>query len=98
MTEYFPEVNQVRFEGKTTDNPLAFRYYDPKRVVGNKTMEEHLRFSVAYWHTFVAGGRDMFGSESALRPWDHLTDPMEIAKARAYAAFEFMEKMQINYF
>lgn len=98
MTEYFPEVNQVRFEGKTTDNPLAFSYYDPKRVVGNKTMEEHLRFSVAYWHTFVAGGRDMFGSESALRPWDHLTDPMEIAKARAYAAFEFMEKMQIPFF
>lgn len=98
MTEYFPEVEQVRFEGKATDNPLAFRYYDPKQMVGDKTMEEHLRFSVAYWHTFVAGGRDMFGSDSAKRPWDHLTDPMEIAQARAYAAFEFMEKMQIPFF
>ncbi len=98
MTVYFPEVEQVRFEGKKTDNPLAFRYYDPKRVVGEKTMEEHLRFSVAYWHTFVAAGVDMFGSAAARRPWDNLTDPMEVAKARVYAAFEFMEKMQIPFF
>ncbi len=98
MSVYFPEVDKVLFEGKKTDNPLAFRYYDPKRVVGEKTMEEHLRFSVAYWHTFVAAGVDMFGAASAQRPWDNLTDPMEIAKARVYAAFEFMEKMQIPFF
>ncbi len=98
MTVYFPEVDKVAFEGRKTDNPLAFRYYDPKQVVGEKTMEEHLRFSVAYWHTFVAAGVDMFGSASAIRPWDSLTDPMEIAKARVYAAFEFMEKMQIPFF
>ncbi|NMB20146.1 MAG: xylose isomerase [Firmicutes bacterium] len=98
MTVYFPEVEKVLYEGKKTDNPLAFRYYDPKRVIGDKTMEEHLRFSVAYWHTFVATGVDMFGSGSAIRPWDNLTDPMAIAKARVYAAFEFMEKMQIPFF
>ena len=98
MTVYFPEVEKVLYEGKKTDNPLAFRYYDPQRVIGEKTMEEHLRFSVAYWHTFVAGGVDMFGSASAVRPWDNLTDPMAIAKARVYAAFEFMEKMQIPFF
>lgn len=98
MTMYFPEVEKVLYEGKKTDNPLAFRYYDPKRVIGDKTMEEHLRFSVAYWHTFVATGVDMFGSGSAIRPWDNLTDPMAIAKARVYAAFEFMEKMQIPFF
>ena len=98
MKTYFPEVDQVLFEGRKTDNPLAFRYYNPQQIVGDKTMEEHLRFSVAYWHTFVAGGKDMFGDPSAVRPWDHLTDPMEVAKARVYAAFEFMEKMQIPYF
>ncbi len=98
MTVYFPEVDKIAFEGRKTDNSLAFRYYDPKRVVGDKTMEEHLRFSVAYWHTFVAGGADMFGSASAIRPWDKLADSMDIAKARVYAAFEFMEKMQIPFF
>ena len=61
-------------------------------------MEEHLRFSAAYWHTFGTGGKDIFGDPSAVRSWDYLTDPMEVAKARVYAAFEFMEKMQIPYF
>ncbi|HBG00727.1 MAG TPA: xylose isomerase [Firmicutes bacterium] len=98
MKTYFPEVKKVLFEGKKTDNPLAFRYYDPERVISGKTMEEHLRFSVAYWHTFVAAGTDMFGSAAAVRPWDHLTSPMEVARARVYAAFEFMEKMQIPFF
>ena len=98
MTVYFPEVEKVLYEGKNAKNALAFRYYDPERVIGDKTMEEHLRFSVAYWHTFVATGVDMFGSGSALRPWDHLTKPMDIAKARVHAAFEFMEKMQIPFF
>lgn len=98
MTVYFPEVSQVKFEGRTSTNPLAFRYYDPKKVVGDKTMEEHLRFSMAYWHTLVGEGADMFGSGSAVRSWDNLTDPMDIAKAKAYAAFEFMDKMQMPYF
>jgi len=98
MQSYFPEVQKVEFEGRQSKNPLAFRYYDPKKIVGGKTMEEHLRFSMAYWHTLVADGTDMFGSGSMQRPWDKLTDPMDIAKARAYAAFEFMEKMQIPFF
>lgn len=98
MTQYFPDVSKILYEGKKTDNPLAFRYYDPKKVIAGKTMEDHLRFSMAYWHTLTGDGTDMFGSGSATRPWDHLTDPMEIAKARAYAAFEFMEKMQIPFY
>ncbi len=98
MAVYFPEVDKVKFEGRTSTNPLAFRYYDPEQVVGGKTMEEHLRFSMAYWHTLVGDGTDMFGTGSAVRPWDNLSDPMDIAKAKAYAAFEFMEKMQIPYF
>ena len=91
MTVYFPEVTQVSFEGTDSTNPLAFRHYNPKEVVGDKTMEEHLRFSMAYWHTLTGAGDDMFGSGSVVRPWDNLTDPMDIAKARAYASFEFMQ-------
>lgn len=98
MTVYFPEVTQVSFEGTDSTNPLAFRHYNPKEVVGDKTMEEHLRFSMAYWHTLTGAGDDMFGSGSVVRPWDNLTDPMDIAKARAYASFEFMQKMQIPFF
>ncbi|HOB90976.1 MAG: xylose isomerase [Bacillota bacterium] len=98
MKEFFPEVKRVQFEGKESRNPLAFRYYNPEQVVGDKTMAEHLRFSVAYWHAITGDGKDMFGSGSAIRPWDDLKDPMEVAKARAYACFEFMEKMQIQYF
>ena len=98
MKQYFPEVSKVVYEGRDTDNKLAFRYYNPQEVIAGKTMEEHLRFSMAYWHTLTGDGTDMFGSASAVRPWDHLTSPMDVAKARAYAAFEFMEKMQIPYF
>lgn len=98
MNEFFPEVKLVQYEGKESKNPLAFRYYNPEQVVGDKTMAEHLRFSVAYWHTLLGSGADMFGSGSAIRPWNKLSDPMDVAKARAYACFEFMEKMQIQYF
>ena len=98
MNKFFPEVTKVAFEGKGSSNPLAFRYYDPQRKVVDKTMEEHLRFSMAYWHTLCGGGVDMFGSGTAVRPWDKLTNPMDIAKAKAEAAFEFMSKMQIPFF
>lgn len=98
MTKYFPDVKKIEFEGRKSTNPLAFRYYDPNQRVGDKTMAEHLRFSMAYWHAITGVGVDMFGSGSAVRPWDHLTKPMDLAKAKAYAAFEFMEKMQIPFF
>ena len=98
MTVYFPEIDKIVYEGRKTDNPLAFRYYDPNKVIGDKTMEEHLRFSMAYWHTLTGQGVDMFGAASVERPWDKSSDPMEAAKARAHAALEFMEKMQIPYF
>ena len=98
MTVYFPEIDKIVYEGRKTDNPLAFRYYDPNKVIGDKTMEEHLRFSMAYWHTLTGQGVDMFGAASVERPWDKSSDPMEAAKARAHAAFEFMDKMQIPYF
>lgn len=98
MKEFFPEVTKIQYEGDKSKNPLAFRYYNPDEVVGDKTMEEHLRFSMAYWHTMTGGGQDMFGVDTAIRPWNDVKDPMEVARMRAYAAFEFMEKMQIPYF
>ena len=59
--EYFKGINAISYEGKDSDNPLAFKYYDPKKVVGGKTMEEHFKFAIAYWHTFCGQGSDPFG-------------------------------------
>jgi len=98
MGEYFKGIGQVKYEGKDSKNPLAFKYYNPDEKVGDKTMKEHLRFSMASWHTLTAGGQDMFGVGTAVRPWASISDPMDLAKARMEAAFEFMQKMQIPFF
>ncbi|MEC1961239.1 xylose isomerase, partial [Bacillus subtilis] len=70
-TKYFGSANKVVYEGKDSTNPLAFKYYNPQEVIGGKTMKEHLRFSIAYWHTFTADGTDVFGAATMQRPWDH---------------------------
>ncbi|MBS3766969.1 MAG: xylose isomerase [Candidatus Cloacimonetes bacterium] len=98
MEEYFPEVDQIKFKGKESKNPLAYKYYNPKEKIGEKTMEEHLRFSVAYWHTFRGDGADPFGSPTMERTWYNISDPMDKAKARVEAAFEFMSKLGVKYF
>jgi len=98
MSEYFKNIPKIKYEGKNSDNPMAFKYYNPDEVVGDKTMKEHLKFSVAYWHTFTGGGVDPFGSATMQRPWDHITDPMDKAKARVDAAFEFFDKLGVEYF
>jgi xylose isomerase len=98
MTEFFKEVSKINYEGKDSENPLAFKYYNPKEIVGDKTMEEHLRFAVAYWHTFNADGSDPFGMGTMQRPWNDIKDPMEKAKTRARAAFEFIDKLGVSYF
>lgn len=95
--EYFKNVKKVSYEGKNSKNSLAFKFYNPDEIVMGKTMKEHLRFSMAYWHTFTYLGSDQFGGPSKAHHWDCST-PMENAKNRVYAAFEFMEKMQIPYF
>ncbi|WP_105618845.1 xylose isomerase [Vallitalea okinawensis] len=92
------KVDQIKFEGKGSRNPLAFKHYNPSEVVGNKTMEEHLRFSMAYWHTLTGEGSDPFGAGTMQRSWDSYTDPMDIAKARVEAAFELMVKLNIPFF
>jgi xylose isomerase len=75
-TEYFKGIGQILFEGKDSDNPLAFKYYDRSRKVGKKTMEEHLRFAIAYWHTFGGTGGDPFGAPTKNFPWLQSTDPV----------------------
>ncbi|RXZ78417.1 xylose isomerase [Paenibacillaceae bacterium] len=94
---YFANVNKINFEGKGSDNPFAFKRYNPEEVVLGKTMEEHLRFAVAYWHTFTGAGADPFGAGTAVRAWDSL-DPLDKAKARVEANFEFLDKLGVPYY
>jgi len=94
---YFEEINKIQYEGSSSKNPFAFKYYNPEEMVNGKTMEEILRFSVAYWHTFTADGTDPFGVGTAIRPWDHLKG-LDLAKARVEAAFELFEKLNVPFF
>ena len=89
----FPDVEKIRYEGPDSTNPLAFRWYDEAEVVEGKTMQEHFRFSVVYWHTFRGTGADPFGPGTMLRPWEDGTDSVENAENRVRAAFEFIEKL-----
>lgn len=98
MSEYFKNVSKIKYEGKDSDNPLAFKYYNADEVIGGKTMKDHLRFAVAYWHTFQGAGSDPFGPGTAQRPWDNLSDPMDIARAKVSANFEFCEKLGVPFF
>lgn len=97
MTKYFNDIQLVKFEGGTSKNPFAFKYYNPEEVIGEKTMKEHLRFSMAYWHTFNADGSDPFGAGTMLRPWDKFQG-MDQSKARAEAAFELFGKLGMPYY
>ena len=96
--EYFKGIGQIKFEGQESRNPLAFKWYDENRVVAGKTMKDHLRFAVAYWHTFCGTGGDPFGPGTQIFPWDEPTDVMDAAKERMDAAFEFITKMNIPYY
>ena len=94
----FPEVTKVQYEGPQSDNPLAFRWYNPDEVVAGKTMKEHLRFTVTYWHTFRGTGGDPFGGPTMVRPWDDGSESVENACNRARAAFEFFEKLDAPFY
>ena len=96
--EFFPNVPVVKYEGPDSKNPFAFKYYNPDEKIGTRTMRDHLRFSVAYWHAMTGGGNDPFGTATAVRPWLSITDPMEQAKARMRALFELTEKLQVPFF
>ena len=96
--EYFPGISCIEYEGPDSDNPLAFKAYDADRVVGNKTMREHLRFAICYWHTFCANGADPFGPGTRIQPWNENSDPIKAAEEKLDAAFEFFSKMTVPYF
>ena len=96
--EYFPGIGKIKFEGTSSYNPLAYRYYDAERVVLGKPMKEWFKFSMAWWHTLCAEGGDQFGGGTKNFPWNCAADPVERAKAKADAGFEFMQKMGIEYF
>lgn len=96
--EYYKGIGQIKFEGKESDNPLAFKYYNPEQVVAGKTMREHFRFAIAYWHTFCGQGSDPFGPGTQHFPWDQPTDAIAAAKEKADAAFEFITKMGFDYY
>jgi xylose isomerase len=94
----FPEVTKIKYEGPKSDNPLAFRWYNPGEMVAGKTMKDHLRFTVVYWHTFRGSGSDPFGGGTMDRPWEDGTDSVQNACNRARVAFEFFEKLDAPFY
>ncbi len=98
MTHYFDQINPIRYEGPNSKNPLSYRYYNATQKVMGKTMEEHLRMAVCAWHTFCWQGEDIFGQATFDRAWLQHTDPMERAKQRIHALFEFVEKLGLPFF
>ena len=96
--EYFKKVSTIKYEGKDSDNPFAFRWYDENKVVAGKTMKEYLRFACAYWHSFCGSGADPFGEPTHLFPWNEKADAVERAKDKADAAFEFITKLGMPYY
>ena len=97
MTQYF-DVPKIKYEGPKSTNPLAFRHYNPDEVIEGKTMKEHLRFAVAWWHTFCGTGSDPFGPGCAVRPWDDGSNSLDMALKKVDVAFEFMEKLGVPFY
>ena len=96
--EFFPGIGKIQFEGKDSKNPMAFRYYDANKVVLGKTMAEWLKFSMAWWHTLCAEGADQFGGGTKTFPWNGAACPVQVAKDKVDAGFEFMQKIGIEYY
>jgi xylose isomerase len=96
--EFFKEIGQIKFEGTSSDNPFAYRWYDENKMVAGKPMKDHLRFACAYWHSFNGSGADPFGEPTHLFEWDKKSDAIERAKDKADAAFEFITKLGLPYY
>ncbi len=97
MSNFFPNIGKIPFEGKQSKNPLAFKYYDPDMVIDGKKMREHLKFALSWWHTMGGDGTDMFGVGTADKTWGEQS-PEARARAKVDAAFELMEKLSVDYF
>jgi len=96
--EYFPGIGKIAYEGRDSKNPLAFKWYNPEQVIAGKTMKEHMRFAIAYWHTFCGEGGDPFGPGTKVFPWDKGHDKLDQAKYKLEAAFEFFSKIGAPYY
>jgi xylose isomerase len=96
--EYFKGIGDIKFEGKGSDNPLSYKFYNPEQLVAGKTMREHFKFAMAYWHTLCGTGGDPFGPGTKNFPWVTNNDPLQAAKEKADAAFEFITKMGFDYY
>ncbi len=95
---HFPTVPAIAYEGPRSANALAFRHYNPDEVVDGRTMAQHMRFSIAYWHAFRGTGSDPFGPGTIVRPWESGKDPVSVAKVRMDAAFEFFQKIRAPFY
>ena len=98
MNEAFPDIPKIAFEGPKSRNPLSFKHYNAEEMVGGKTMKEHLRFSIVYWHTMRGTGSDPFGPGTAVRPWDDGSNSIDNALTRVEAAFELFQKLDAPYY
>lgn len=98
MSEAFPDIPKIQFEGPKSKNPLSFKHYNADEIVGGKKMRDHMRFGVAYWHTMRNSLSDPFGAGTAQRPWDDGTDSILNAQNRARVCFEFMDKLGVDYY
>jgi xylose isomerase len=98
MKAAFPNITKINYEGANSKNPLAFKHYNPDEIVAGKSMREHLRFAVVYWHTFRGTGSDPFGAGTMQRPWDDGSNSVSNAQKRAHVAFEFIEKLGAPYY
>lgn len=96
--EYFKNIGEIKFEGRESDNPLAYKFYDPERIVAGKKMKDHFKFAMAYWHTLCGTGGDPFGPGTKNFPWATASDPVQAAQDKADAAFEFITKMGFDYY
>jgi xylose isomerase len=98
MAAFFPEIEKIRYEGPRSKNLLAFHWYNPDEMVEGKSMRDHFRFGVVYWHTFRGSGSDPFGPGTMHRPWEDGSDSVENAVRRVRVAFEFIEKLGAPYY
>jgi xylose isomerase len=96
--EFFKAIPLIKYEGRESANPLAYKWYDENKIVSGKPMREHLRFAVAYWHSFSGNGSDPFGEPTHIFPWNDKVDPIERARDKADAAFEFITKLGLPYY
>ena len=98
MPQAFPKIGRIAYEGPKSKNPLAFKHYNADEIVAGKTMRDHLRFAVVYWHTFRGMGSDPFGAGTMQRPWDDGSNSVANAQKRVRVAFEFIDKLGAPYY